>query len=171
MQLSKSSLLPIAAFSLSVLIAPLAGAQTTVTTTTSAGTVSEFSPDTLVIRSETSPTPVRYSYTGSTTYVDETGAPVSRELVRSGLPVTVHYVQEGDRMIANRVVVRRQTTTTTAPTVIERNTTVTTPPVVVEKPVIVEKPVVVERPVVTQPPVLIEKNTSTTTTTRSRDDD
>jgi hypothetical protein len=86
-------------------------AQTAVTTstTTSAGTISEFSPETIVIRSETSPEPVRYSYTKSTTYVDEAGAPVSMDLVKSGLPVTVYYAKEGDRMIANRVVVRRST--------------------------------------------------------------
>jgi hypothetical protein len=127
----------------------------------------------LVIRSESSTTPIRYGYTKSTTYVDETGAPVSLEAVKSGLPVTVHYVREGDRMIANRVIVRRTTTTTAAPTVIER--TVTPPPVVVEKPVIVEKPVVVEHPVVVTPavpaPVVIEKKTTTTTTKRERDDD
>jgi hypothetical protein len=43
--------------SLSIAI-PLAGgaiAQTSVTTTTTAGTISEFSPETIVIRSETSP--------------------------------------------------------------------------------------------------------------------
>jgi len=108
----------------------IASAQATVvSTTTSAGTISEFSPDTIVIRSETDPAPVRYSYSKSTTYVDETGAPVSMEVVKSGLPVTVHYVKEGDRMIANKVIVRKKTTTTsssTAPAVIEEKKTTTT---------------------------------------------
>jgi hypothetical protein len=104
--------------------------QQTTTTTQSLGTISEFSPDTIVIRSETAPEPIRYSYTKSTTYVDETGAPVSIETVKSGLPVTVHYTQVGDRMVANRVIVRRATTTTTAPVptapVVEKKSTTTT---------------------------------------------
>ena len=105
----------------------IASAQTTVTTTTSAGTISEFSPDTIVVRSETSPAPLRYHYSKSTTYVDETGAPVSIETVKSGLPVTVHYIKEGDRMIANKVIVRKKTTTsTTAPAVVEEKKTTTT---------------------------------------------
>lgn len=108
--------------------APLASAQSVTTTTTTAGTISEFSPDTIVVRSESSADPIRYSYSKSTTYVDEAGAPVSIETVKSGLPVTVYYSREGDRMIANRVVVRKRTTTTTeAPAaVIEKKTTTTT---------------------------------------------
>ena len=98
---------------------------TTTASTNTIGTVTEFSPDTLIIRSETAPAPIRYSYTKTTTYVDEAGAPVSMELVKSGLPVTVYYVKQGDRMIANKVVVRK---TTTAPgaAVIEKKTTTTT---------------------------------------------
>ncbi len=106
-------------------------AQTTVTTTTSAGTISEFSPDTIVIRSETSPEPMRYTYSKTTTYVDETGAPVSLELVKSGLPVTVHYVKEGDRLVANRVIVRR--TTTKSPAVVEEKRTTTAAPAAIEE--------------------------------------
>jgi hypothetical protein len=118
---------------------------TTESTTTTAGTVSEISPDALVVRTETSAAPLRYSFTKTTQYVDETGAPVSLEVVKSGLPVTVQYVRAGDRMIASRVTVRRQTSAPAA-TVIERNTTITQPPTVVEKPVVVEKkvPVVVD---------------------------
>ena len=39
----------------------------TTTTTNSAGTISEFGPETIIIRSETSPEPIRYSYTKTTT--------------------------------------------------------------------------------------------------------
>lgn len=105
-----------------------AHAQTVVqtqTATTSAGTISEFGPETIVIRSETAPEPIRYSYTKSTTYVDETGAPVTIETVKSGLPVTVHYTQVGDRMVASRVIVRRATVPV-APPVVEKKTTTTT---------------------------------------------
>jgi len=99
----------------------------TVTTTETAGTISEVRPDTIVVRTETSSSPMHYTYTKSTTYVDETGAPVSMETVKSGLPVTVYYSLEGDRMIANKVVVRKTTTTTTEkPTVEKKQTTTTT---------------------------------------------
>lgn len=114
-------------FTLAVLVMPCAvfaqygetTVKTTATTTESAGTISEFGPDTIVIRSETSSAPMHYSYTKSTTYVDDTGAPVSIETVKSGLPVTVYYTLEGDRMVANKVVVRKTTTTTTEKPAIE----------------------------------------------------
>ena len=98
--------------------------QTTTTATQSVGTISEFGPETIVIRSETSPEPIRYSYSKTTTYVDETGAPVSIETVKSGLPVTVHYSRVGDQMVASRVIVRRAVVP--AAPVIEKKTTTTT---------------------------------------------
>ncbi len=117
-----------ATVALSLTFAGGAIAQTAVTTstTTTAGTISEFGPETIVVRSETSPEPIRYSYSKSTTYVDETGAPVSMEVVKSGLPVTVHYIMEGDRMVANRVIVRKSTTTSAPASVEEKKTTTTT---------------------------------------------
>ena len=120
-------------FALVVLIIPCGlfaqqGTVNTVTTTETAGTISEISPETIVVRSETSSSPMHYSYTKSTTYVDDTGAPVSMETVKSGLPVTVYYTREGDRMIANKVVVRKTTTTTTTgkPVIEEKQSTTTT---------------------------------------------
>jgi len=95
-------------------------------TTETAGTISEVRPDTIVIRTETSSSPIKYSSTKTTTYVDETGAPVSIKTVTSGLPVTVYYTREGDRMIANKVVIRRTTTTTTGSGPIEEKETTTT---------------------------------------------
>lgn len=100
--------------------------QTQTTTTNSAGTISEFGPETIVIRSETAPEPIRYSYTKQTTYVDEAGAPVTLETVKSGLPVTVYYSRVGDRLVADRVVVRKTTTVTPTAPVIEKKTTTTT---------------------------------------------
>ena len=119
-------------FVLAVLIMPFssfaqqASVSTKVTTTQSAGTISEFSPDAIVVRTETSSTPNRYSYTEKTTYVDDTGATVSRETVKSGLPVTVYYTREGDRMVADKVVVRRTTTTGNSGTQETRTSTKTT---------------------------------------------
>ena len=115
---------------MTVLIMPcgvFAEDRTTVTTTENAGTISEVSPDTLVIRSETSSSPMHYSYTKKTTYVDERGMPVSMETVKSGLPVTVYYTTEGSRMVADKVVVRKTTTTTTQnPLTQEKQTSTTT---------------------------------------------
>ena len=102
---------------LAVLVAPCGLLAQTVNTVTteSTGTISEMSPDTIVVRSETNAPPVNYNYTKSTTYVDETGAPVSVETVKSGLPVKVYYTRDGDRMVADKVVVRKTTTTTERP--------------------------------------------------------
>ena len=99
--------------------------QMSVTTTETAGTISELGQDTIVVRSETSSSPMRYSSTQSTTYVDETGTPVSVETVKSGLPVTVYYTRDGNRLVADKVVVRK-TTTTEAPIHTEKQTRTTT---------------------------------------------
>ena len=103
--------------------ANIASAQTTASsststtsTTTSDGTVSQFGPDTIVVKSTTSTTPLSYSYSKTTTYVDEDGNAVSSETVKSGAPVTVYYTQDGEKMIAAKVIVRKSTTTTTTPT-------------------------------------------------------
>ena len=96
------------------------------TTTTSSGTLNEFGSDSFVIRSETATEPLRYSYSKTTTYVDEAGAPVDIATIRtSHAPVTVHYVKEGDRLVANRVIVHKKVTTAPA-AVEERKTTTTT---------------------------------------------
>jgi hypothetical protein len=76
---------------------------TTTTTTTTSGTVSEFGPGTIVVRSTTSTEPIRYSYTKTTTYVDETGRPVAVDTVRAGVPVTVYTDKSGK--VATKVVV------------------------------------------------------------------
>ena len=95
--------------------------------TETVGTISDVSPDTIVVRTETNTSPMKYTSSKKTTYVDETGAPVSMETVKSGLPVTVYYTREGDRMIADKVMVRKTTTTTTEqPGIQEKRTRTTT---------------------------------------------
>lgn len=98
------------------------------TTTTTGGTITEFTPGSdITVRTESSSSPVHYVVGDSVTYVDEAGAPVSAEIIKSGVPVTVHYVKEGDRMIARKVVVKKTTTTSSAPVIEkERRTTTTT---------------------------------------------
>jgi len=100
--------------------------ETTTTTTESTGTISEFGADTMMILTETSPAPISYSYSKTTIYVDEAGNPVSMETVKSGLPVTVYYTHEGDKMVASKVIVKKAVVVPVAPIVEEKKTTTTT---------------------------------------------
>ena len=116
-------------FAVAVLgLSPLSAAEVEVTTTTAGGTITEFTPGSAIsVRTESATAPVRYVVGDAVTYVDEAGAPVAAEVVRSGVPVTIQYVKEGDRMIARKVIVKKTTTTSTAaPVVEERRTTTTT---------------------------------------------
>lgn len=98
---------PIATVAPVVTVATVSPVQTTQTTTMSVGTISEFGPKRIILRTESSPEPLAYIYSKTTTYVDESGAPVSIETVKSGLPVTVYYTKVGDTFMANKVIVRK----------------------------------------------------------------
>lgn len=128
--LSGLTLLGVMLFAANITRAQTASTSTTTSTTTSAGTVSQFSPDTIVVKTTTSADPISYSYSKTTTYVDENGNAVSSETVKSGAPVTVYYTQDGDKMMATKVVVRKTTTTTSdapiAPVIETKKTTTTT---------------------------------------------
>ncbi|MDB6140346.1 MAG: hypothetical protein JWO94_3418 [Verrucomicrobiaceae bacterium] len=102
--------------------------ETTTATTTSGGTITEFSPGAIVVRSETSAAPLRYSYSKTTTYVDEAGNPVSMETVKSGLPVEVYYTRVSGELVASKVIVKKTVVAAPAPPteVIEKKTTTTT---------------------------------------------
>ncbi|MEY4483733.1 MAG: hypothetical protein RL693_1185 [Verrucomicrobiota bacterium] len=91
---------------------------------TTSGTISEFGPKTIIVRTETSPEPLRYSHSKTTTYVDEKGKPVAVETLKSGLPVTVHFTRVGETIVANKVIVR--TSVVPPPAVIEEKKTTTT---------------------------------------------
>ena len=80
--------------------------EATTTTTTSEGTVSEFGPQGLIIKTAAGSQPVRYISSETTNYVDENGNAVSAKLVTSGLPVTVYYTKVGDTLIASKIMVR-----------------------------------------------------------------
>jgi hypothetical protein len=125
--MKKTAILLSAILSLGTAMA--ADVEVSTTTTTSGGTITEFAPGSAIsVRSESTSSPVRYVVGESVTYVDEAGSPVSAEIIKSGVPVTVHYVKEGDRMIARKVVVKKTTTTTTpsTPVIEERRTKTTT---------------------------------------------
>jgi hypothetical protein len=80
---------------------------TTEKTTTYTGVVSAIDPgaSTLIVKSETK-TPVTYNFTKETVFVDAQGNVVSSETIRDA-PVTVEYLNEGDRTIVRRVVMTR----------------------------------------------------------------
>jgi D-arabinose 1-dehydrogenase-like Zn-dependent alcohol dehydrogenase len=95
---------------------------TTATTTTTNGAFTEFIPasETIVVRTETNPAPLRYVVTKQTTIVDEAGVPVAIEKISPGNPLSVQYTGTGDRLVASRIVVQK------APVATERTTTTTT---------------------------------------------
>jgi hypothetical protein len=95
-----------------------------VESTTTSGVISEFGTDRILVRTAPGSDPSRYSYTSTTTYVDETGAPVTLSAVKSGLPVTVYYSKAGDAMTATKVVIRKAAAV--APVIEEKSTTTTT---------------------------------------------
>jgi hypothetical protein len=129
--LSSLALLGVLLFPASIALAqsaPDSSTTTTTSTTTSAGTISQFSPDSIVVKTTTSSDPISYSSTKTTTYVDQNGNPVSVETVKSGMPVTVYYTQDGDKMIASKVVVQSTAASSdgSAPSTVETKKTSTT---------------------------------------------
>jgi hypothetical protein len=113
-------------------------AQETATVTTTKGAFTEFVPgsETVVVRTETNPAPLRYVVTKQTMIVDESGAPIAIERISPGSPLSVQYTTTGDRLVASRIIVQRApvvtapvTTTvpvTTAPVTTEQHTITTT---------------------------------------------
>ena len=97
---------------------------TTVAPTEFAGTVTTFDAagNSIIVKGADA-VPVTYCYTKTTTMVDEMGNPVTAEVVRSGVPVTVYYSPVDGRMVASKVVVRQAAVT---PVIEERTTTTTT---------------------------------------------
>ena len=108
-------------------------AQTTTTITTTKGAFTEFVPSskTIVVRTETNSSPLRYVVSKQTTIVDESGAPVAIERISPGSPLSIQYTGTGEQLLASHIIVQRPATvaapvtTTTAPVVTEQHTTTT----------------------------------------------
>jgi len=91
-------------------VAPFAWGQvstTTTTTTTEAnGTITEFSPGSTIVLKETSG-PKTYHFGKTVTYVTKSGKVLDEDTVRTrikvGVPVHVHYMDEGGNMVVDRV--------------------------------------------------------------------
>ena len=74
---------------------------------TATGVVFSVEPEILSVVMKDNPTPVRFVIAKDTPFLDEKGAAVPVDLVRSELPLTVHYSMEGEKMVARRVVMSR----------------------------------------------------------------
>jgi len=93
-------------------IAPLAWGQTsssttTTTTTDGSGTITEFTPGSVITLKETSG-PRHYRFGKTVTYVSKSGTTrdeaAVKTRIRVGVPVRVHYMTEGDNMVVDRVI-------------------------------------------------------------------
>jgi hypothetical protein len=96
------------------LAAPFAWAQvsetttTTTTTTEGNGTITEYTPGSMIVLRETSG-PRTYHFGKTVTYVTRSGKTLDEDTVRTrvkvGVPVRVHYVGTGDNVMVDRVIV------------------------------------------------------------------
>lgn len=93
-------------------VAPFAWGQTsstttTTTTTTSDGTITEYTPGSVITLRETSG-PRRYRFGKTVTYVTKSGRTLDEDTIKArikiGIPVHVHYTGEGDDMMVDRVI-------------------------------------------------------------------
>jgi hypothetical protein len=94
-------------------VAPFAWAQTSSTTTTTTttteggGTITEYTPGSVIVLKETSG-PRRYKFGKKVVYVTKSGKELDEATVKTrikvGVPVHVHYATEGDDMLVDRIV-------------------------------------------------------------------
>ncbi|MEY2489830.1 MAG: hypothetical protein QOC70_1772 [Verrucomicrobiota bacterium] len=94
------------------IVAPLAWGQTSSTTTTtttteSDGTITEYTPGSVLTLKETSG-PRRYRFGKTVTYVTRSGKTLDEATVKTrikiGVPVHVHYSGEGENLMVDRVI-------------------------------------------------------------------
>lgn len=87
-------------------IALAADIETTTTTVTSNGTITEYAPSSTFVVKETTG-PVTYTYGPKVAYVTKKGKVLTDEDVKTrikvGSPVTVHYTKVGDKRTLSRV--------------------------------------------------------------------
>jgi hypothetical protein len=92
--------------------APFAWAQvsettTTTTTTEGSGTITEYTPGSVIVLKESSG-PRTYHFGKTVTYVTRSGKVLDEDVVRTrvkvGAPVRVHYVGTGDNVMVDRVI-------------------------------------------------------------------
>ena len=79
--------------------------ETTTTTTESTGTVTEFTPGHFLMLKTEAAQPVRYKFGKTVTYVTSDGKVIEASKIRKDSKVRVHYLKEGDDMVADKVIV------------------------------------------------------------------
>ena len=79
--------------------------ETTTTTTESTGTVTEFTPGHYLMLKTEAAQPVRYKFGKTVTYVTSDGKVIEASKIRKDSKVRVHYLKEGDDMVADKVIV------------------------------------------------------------------
>jgi hypothetical protein len=101
---------------------------TSVQSTTTAGTIEQFTPGSsqMIVRTTTG-SPVTYSYSKSTTFVDAAGNTVSYETIKPGVPTTVYYTMEAGQPVVSKVVVHRTVTAAPATATVVQPATVVAP--------------------------------------------
>src|SRR5206468_3583225 len=79
---------------------------TTTTTTEGSGTITEYTPGSVIVLKESSG-PRTYHFGNTVTYVTRSGKVLDEDVVRTrvkvGIPVRVHYVGTGDNVMVDRV--------------------------------------------------------------------
>src|SRR5881296_2053141 len=92
--------------------APFAWAQvsettTSTTTTEGSGTITEYTPGSVIVLKESSG-PRTYHFGNTVTYVTRSGKVLDEDVVRMkvkvGVPVRIHYVGTGDKVMVDRVI-------------------------------------------------------------------
>jgi len=92
--------------------APFAWAQvsettTTTTTTEGSGTITEYTPGSVIVLKESSG-PRTYHFGNTVTYVTRSGKVLDEDVVRMkvkvGVPVRIHYAGTGDNLMVDRVI-------------------------------------------------------------------
>ena len=102
---------------------PATATATTVQTTNTAGTIQEFTPgSSRIIVKTTSGSPMTYSYSKKTTFVDASGNVVDYQTIKTGEPTTVYYTTENGEPVVSKVVVNR----TVAPAAVTKTETTET---------------------------------------------
>ncbi len=102
----KKIIIPFLALCVSAAIAADVVETTTTKTVTTTGTIHEYAPGKTFIVKETSG-PVTYRYGTKVVYVTKKGTILTEDQVRArikvGIPVSVHYVLDGDNRVISRI--------------------------------------------------------------------
>ena len=100
---------------------------TQTTETNSAGTISSFTPGSsqIVVKTSTG-TPMTYTYSKKTTFVDASGNVVNYETIKAGEPTTVYYTTVDGQPVVSKVVVNRTVPAAVSKTETTETTTTTT---------------------------------------------